>query len=183
MVMEWIHREDPSYPLSPSTLIINENASDSMQQTRIVRVDVIDANHCPGSCMFLFSLFDWNESNESTTPNTKLFYRVLYTGDFRFQPRMLDEGVLSRFCGNQGESLDLLMVDNTYNRETYNFPPQENVLNTAANILNQYWKARLYPGSDLVVLIESYLVGKENLWLHLSNTFGLPVYVDAYELR
>lgn len=197
--MEWIHREDPSYPLSSSSVIINENVSDNTLKTRLVRVDVVDANHCPGSCMFLFTLYDLNElkepqgSNNSEEPTQssslnasnalhfELFYRVLYTGDFRYDPHMLDEGVLSQFCDGSSASLDLLMVDNTYNQSIFNFPPQQCVINTAAHILNKYWKQQLHPVSDLVVLIDSYHVGKENLWLHLSNTFDLPVYVDKYE--
>lgn len=177
--MDWIHRKDPSYPLSPMSLLLDENVSDSTIQTRLVRVDVIDANHCPGSCMFLFSLFDWNETTDPDTPSFHLIYRVLYTGDFRFESRMLDEGVLRPFSDNRGDSIDLLMVDNTYNKGEYNFPPQRCVLNTAAWILNHYWKDRLHAGSDLVVLIESYTVGKENLWLHLAECFDLPVYVSA----
>lgn len=178
-VMEWIHREDPSYPLSSTSLILNENVSDSTLQTRLVRVDVIDANHCPGSCMFLFSLFDWNETTDPHKPSFHLFYRVLYTGDFRFESRMLDDGILRRFSDNRGESLDLLMVDNTYNNEAYNFPRQQCVVNTAAWVLDRFWREELHRGSDLVVLIESYSVGKENLWLHLAKTFDLPVFMDA----
>lgn len=92
---------------------------------------------------------------------------------------MLDDGILRRFSDNRGESLDLLMVDNTYNNEAYNFPRQQCVVNTAAWVLDRFWREELHRGSDLVVLIESYSVGKENLWLHLAKTFDLPVFVDA----
>uniref|UniRef100_A0A8C2VAJ4 Metallo-beta-lactamase domain-containing protein n=1 Tax=Chinchilla lanigera TaxID=34839 RepID=A0A8C2VAJ4_CHILA len=56
-------------------------------------VTLIDANHCPGSVMFLFEGY---------------FGTILYTGDFRYTPSMLKEPALAL-----GKQIHTLYLDNT----------------------------------------------------------------------
>ena len=52
---------------------------------RVVTVRAFDAHHCPGSCMFLFEMF------EGKGHNLHPFFSMLYTGDFRYDESMKEE--------------------------------------------------------------------------------------------
>ena len=68
---------------------------------------VIDANHCPGSCMFSFSLYEGSKPSDMEN-----IFSMLYTGDFRISPQILS------FVQRTGVSL--LHVDDTcYSKPNY----------------------------------------------------------------
>ena len=52
---------------------------------RVVTVRAFDAHHCPGSCMFLFEMF------EGKGQDLHPFFSMLYTGDFRYDESMKEE--------------------------------------------------------------------------------------------
>ena len=52
---------------------------------RVVTVRAFDAHHCPGSCMFLFEMF------EGKGQDLHPFFSMLYTGDFRYDDSMKEE--------------------------------------------------------------------------------------------
>ena len=52
---------------------------------RVVTVRAFDAHHCPGSCMFLFEMF------EGKGQDLYPFFSMLYTGDFRYDDSMKEE--------------------------------------------------------------------------------------------
>ena len=170
-VMQWVQKTDPALELSGSSVLLNDCASASADEKQVVRVDVVDANHCPGSCMFLFTLYKWNGSTADR------FYSVLYTGDFRYEPDMMN-GVLKEYCGDR--SIDLLLVDCTYCNKQYDFPLQRSVINTAGHILEEYWRQRIFPGSrEVLIIVNTYSIGKENLWLYLAKTLRIKAYVSV----
>ena len=77
-----------------------------------IEVIVFDANHCPGSCMFMFIV------------GPSEIY--LHTGDFRASPA----------CGNLWKRLEpyrakiaKLFLDSTYLKPEYSFPPQHQIIN------------------------------------------------------
>ena len=83
-------------------------------------VTVFDANHCPGSAMFLF-----RRKGES----------VFYTGDFRYNPGMALPDTVR---------IDTLHVDSTYCDSTYELPSQESVENNILDIIRQNGDSALY---------------------------------------
>ena len=78
-----------------------------------VRVVLIDANHCPGSAMFLFE--------GMTKPEQKPF-RYLHCGDFRAAPSHL------RHPEIHNKVIDICYLDTTYLDPKYCFPAQEQVI-------------------------------------------------------
>ena len=52
---------------------------------RVVTVRAFDAHHCPGSCMFLFEMF------EGKGQDLHPFFSMLYSGDFRYDESMKEE--------------------------------------------------------------------------------------------
>ena len=62
-------------------------------------VEAIDANHCPGALVLLFTLDDGRI--------------VLHTGDFRYTPSMASSPPLATALAG-GRRLSLLYLDNTY---------------------------------------------------------------------
>lgn len=73
----------------------------------VLVVVAIDANHCPGSCMFSFSLYEGSKLTDMAN-----IFSMLYTGDFRVSPHILS------FV--QRASVSLLHVDDTcYSKPNY----------------------------------------------------------------
>ena len=66
-----------------------------------MQVKIIDANHCPGSCMFLLEGY---------------FGTILHTGDFRFDPKILEH--------IKDNKIDTLYLDDTFCSPEYDFPPR-----------------------------------------------------------
>ncbi|KAA1086892.1 hypothetical protein PGT21_014753 [Puccinia graminis f. sp. tritici] len=78
-----------------------------------VRVVLIDANHCPGSAMFLFEGI--------TKPDRKPF-RYLHCGDFRATPAQLRHPAIHE------KVIDICYLDTTYLDPKYCFPAQDQVI-------------------------------------------------------
>lgn len=76
-----------------------------------VSVTLLDANHCPGSAMFLF------RCGGKT---------ALHTGDFRYEPRILPPSL---------SHIDLLHIDTTFCSSEYDFPPQARVESTVVSLI------------------------------------------------
>uniref|UniRef100_A0A2K6SZ02 DNA repair metallo-beta-lactamase domain-containing protein n=1 Tax=Saimiri boliviensis boliviensis TaxID=39432 RepID=A0A2K6SZ02_SAIBB len=78
----------------------------------VVKVVLLDANHCPGAAMTLFCL-----------PNGAV---ILHTGDFRADPRMERSLLVNR-------KVHVLYLDTTYCSPEYTFPSQQEVIQFAIN--------------------------------------------------
>ncbi|KAF9182209.1 DNA break repair nuclease [Haplosporangium sp. Z 11] len=84
-----------------------------------VTVRLMDANHCPGSVLFVFDL---------QTPKR----RYLHTGDFRASPDMSINPILQQ---PENVPIDILYLDTTYINPRYTFPPQDIVIRETANLI------------------------------------------------
>ncbi|CAI8057517.1 5' exonuclease Apollo [Geodia barretti] len=112
-----------------------------------VSVTVLDANHCPGSAMFLFEGY---------------FGRILYTGDFRYSPTM---SALSQLI--QSRPVDLLYLDNTYCHKSCTFPPRETVTEEIINLIRG--------NKDGMTILGLHTLGKEDLLVAIAKSLGVWV--------
>ena len=104
-------------------------------------VTVINANHCPGAVMYLF---DGD------------FGRILYTGDFRYEPYMSIHTVLAGVT-----NVDVLYLDNTYNCNSCNFPTRSVAKTMVCDII------RSHPHDDVVIGVRN--LGKEDLLEYIAE--------------
>ncbi|KAK9806253.1 hypothetical protein WJX72_007365 [[Myrmecia] bisecta] len=124
-----------------------------------VTVTLIDANHCPGSCMFLFQL-----PYKAASPSSPRV--ILHVGDMRWHPR------LGRHPALRAVKVDLLYLDTTYASPKHVFPCQEDAI---AEIVRLMRKER--PGTLFVV--GSYHIGKERAFLGAAKALGWKVWCNA----
>ena len=106
-------------------------------------VTLMDANHCPGSVMFLF------EGD---------FGRILYTADFR-----CDKKFLKWFLPISIGHVDILYIDNTYFREDATFPTREEATKEVMKVIGDHPHHR--------VVIVCYSIGKEDLLVEIARRF------------
>uniref|UniRef100_A0A8C4WV19 5' exonuclease Apollo n=1 Tax=Eptatretus burgeri TaxID=7764 RepID=A0A8C4WV19_EPTBU len=120
-----------------------------------ITVTLIDANHCPGSVMFLFEGY---------------FGTILYTGDFRFSSAMLEEPPL-----NNKKAIDVLYLDNTYCLPDHDIPSREEATGTIKDIISRN------PEHDITLKLN--LLGKESLLEELALEFNSWVIVSPQRLQ
>ncbi|KAL4874013.1 DNA repair metallo-beta-lactamase-domain-containing protein [Aspergillus spectabilis] len=97
------------------------------------QVTMIEANHCPGSAIFLF------EKAMTSGPSTKI-QRVLHCGDFRASPQHVHHALLrpDAMDPKTGKTwlqrIDSCYLDTTYLSPKYAFPRQSDVINACAEL-------------------------------------------------
>ncbi|KAJ9093573.1 hypothetical protein QFC19_008302 [Naganishia cerealis] len=97
-----------------------------------VKVTVLEANHCPGSSLFLFEGKQTVNAGDSTIKSPyvggKRIWRYLHCGDFRACPEMVLHPAI------KDKKLDVVYLDTTYLNPQYCFPPQPLVIAACANL-------------------------------------------------
>ena len=97
-----------------------------------VRVTLIEANHCPGSCLFFFEGPQTVDAGDSTykSPHvgTSKIFRYLHCGDFRASPRHVLHPAV------KGKRIDHVYLDTTYLDPKYTFPPQPLIISACAEL-------------------------------------------------
>eukprot|EP00045_Choanoeca_perplexa_P016616 m.225524 g.225524 ORF g.225524 m.225524 type:complete len:1472 (+) comp17310_c0_seq1:157-4572(+) len=126
-------------------------------------VTLMDANHCPGAAMLLFSV---------TTDGTTRHH--LHTGDCRYTPSMLDHPAL------QGVHIDNLYLDTTYGDAKYVFPEQTETVEFIARTIAH--ELEINKGRTLV-LVATYSIGKEKILLRTHGLTGCKIEVTDRKLR
>ncbi|CAI5758958.1 unnamed protein product [Candida verbasci] len=160
-----------------------------------IYVTPIIANHCPGAAIFLFESYGL-DGNKTT---------ILHCGDFRVNKEMITHPSLRRY---NIESKDCLMIDKvyldtTYMSPTYIFPKQELVCETIANLfydlksanlfnkwfgmltqtrITDFWKP-LKKKKKFLILVGSYVIGKEKLAISISKKLNSKIYVSNINNR
>lgn len=130
-----------------------------------VKVTLLDANHCPGSALWLFEL----ASGAS----------YLHTGDMRWHPRMSKYPALRPFTQPGGtQSLAGLYLDTTYCDAKYAFPTQAAVVAAAVSVAKSF---AADPG--VLFVVGSYGIGKERVFMAIAEALDERVVVNATKLR
>ncbi|KAK2753278.1 DNA repair protein [Colletotrichum kahawae] len=130
---------------------------------RCIQVTLLDANHCPGSVMFLI---------EDT------HHAVLYTGDIRSEPWFVNAiarnpAVVEYTCGIK--TLDKIYLDTSFIQNV----PFQTKANGIAELLR---KVALYP-DDTIFHIQAWTYGYEQVWIALSKALRSRIHVDDYKMR
>jgi len=126
-------------------------------------VTLISAGHCPGSVMFLFEKMD------------KL---ILYTGDFRINPRDYSKITslhYRRNCAVIPKKLAKVYLDTTFLDPAFTFLPTRK---ESMNVMCKVVKEWLEKSPRKVVVLEcSALYGSEFLYMELSKSLKTPIHV------
>lgn len=116
---KWVH----PLPMDTPTVIANTGG---------VTVTLIEANHCPGSCLFFFEGRQTVDAGDSTfsspyvgSPRT---FRYLHCGDFRASPQHVLHPAV------KGKIVDQVYLDTTYLDPKYTFPAQPLVVSACADL-------------------------------------------------
>ena len=117
------------------------------QQT--MSVTLVDANHCPGSVMFIFEGY---------------FGKILYTGDFRYCERLTTHSAILE------KRFDVLYLDNTYCDPKCDFPSRTQATMKILEIIRRY--------PDCKVVIGLHNLGKELLLHSIATVFKTWIGVD-----
>ncbi|KAH0489731.1 hypothetical protein TgHK011_010147 [Trichoderma gracile] len=134
-----------------------------LQPGRYIQVTLFDANHCPGSVMFLI------EGQGKA---------ILYTGDIRSEPWFVNAITRSPALIEYTygiKTLDTIYLDTSF---TDDIPFQTK----AEGIAELLRKVHKYP-KDTVFYIQSWTYGYEDVWAALSKALNSPIHVDNYKLR
>ncbi|KAI8335513.1 DNA repair metallo-beta-lactamase-domain-containing protein [Chlamydoabsidia padenii] len=96
-----------------------------------IKVTLIDANHCPGSVLFIFDIkLQHSGNNEGST-----WVRHLHTGDFRANPEMCLHPLIRQ---PENPVIDTLYLDTTYLNAKYGFPAQEECIQAACRVVESH---------------------------------------------
>lgn len=143
---QWIHALEIG---ESHVLPLDEFGRDTMTVT------LMDANHCPGSVMFLFEGY---------------FGTILYTGDFRYTPSMLKEPALA-----VGKQIDTLYLDNTNCNPALVLPSRQEAAHQIVELIRKH--------PQHTVKIGLYSLGKEVLLEHLAFEFQTWVVLSPQRLE
>ncbi|XP_036355073.1 DNA cross-link repair 1A protein isoform X2 [Octopus sinensis] len=119
-----------------------------------VEVTLMDANHCPGSVLILFKYSDQNKQKV-----------VLHTGDFRA------DSIMEKYNALQNVKINQLYLDTTYCDPNYMFPEQQEVLDFCVSLVKSFLKEN----PQTLVVVGTYTIGKEKVFLALAEAIGSKI--------
>ena len=126
-------------------------------ETEEYTITLHPAGHCLGSAQVLVTDKGTGE-------------RLLYTGDFKPRPSPTNEPLEPVSC-------DILVMEATYGKPEYVFPPEEQTLDTACRILSSWLDRGESP------VIHAWRLGKAQELLHLLQDRGFDVAVEESVYR
>ena len=160
---EWKHRivcSSITARLLTSKLKVRESLISTLDpgETRQLgesEVTGLDANHCPGSLMFLIK-------------HSRHTY--LHTADFRAHP---DLESLPEFWRPEFK-LDRLYLDTTYCRPEYDFPALQDVIDKTVELISNF----LADKPNTIIVVGGYDVGKERVFKAICSSLNCKVWGD-----
>lgn len=129
-----------------------------------IRVILIDANHCPGSVMFIFDIGG---------------NYVLHTGDCRANP-----GLVANVQSRVSKTFKAIYLDTTYCGPQHTFPCQNACIKECTRfvktVVEDRTQVRFSPIRRLV-LVGGYVIGKERIALAIAEQIGSKIYVPGWK--
>ena len=143
-----------------------------------IKVTAFDANHCPGSQVYLFQEYmpqgnepkDCHNKTNVSKVDPLLVRQFIHTGDFRAN-KMLQQQFRNDF------PIDAVYLDTTYLSHCHRLPSQREVVVQTARYVRQFLekrdlmrKRRLLVGNNhrnKLILVGAYSIGKERLALEM----------------
>ncbi|KAF7308326.1 DNA cross-link repair protein PSO2/SNM1 [Mycena chlorophos] len=163
-----------------------------------VHVTLISANHCPGSCLFLFEGPQTVHAGDSSFPSpwigSSKTFRYLHCGDFRVSPQHTEHPAV------KGKRLDHVYPDTTYLDPKYTFPPQPLVISACADLAKRIaagippdpkmdqWITSPAKGKQkasperILMVVGTYSVGKERIVKAVAQAINSKIYCDARKM-
>lgn len=139
--------------IKPCIQICQSNSSFIVED---VTVHVLDANHTPGSAMFIFELNDGK--------------RILHTGDFRAEPSVVK-------TAKQFAPIDHLFIDCTYACKGINIPTRKECVDFITERMRD-----LTPKGYFTIL-GTYTIGKEDLIFDVAEFTSSTVYAPETRMK
>ncbi|KAI0060674.1 DRMBL-domain-containing protein [Artomyces pyxidatus] len=186
----WVH----PLPMDVPTIIPNTGG---------VTVTLIEANHCPGSSLFLFEGLQTINAGDSsfTSPfvGSSRVFRYLHCGDFRASPQHTLHPAV------KGKRIDVVYLDTTYLNPKYTFPAQAQVISACAELAKRLVAGqsagvkadkgktvdRFFPSvakaedkdgtkqDKILILVGTYSIGKERIVKAVAKALQTRVYCDS----
>ena len=134
----------------------------------VIKLKLIDANHCPGSCMFLFWIYEITSDNEI---NQQELY--IYTGDYCLTDAMKSKLLELR---NSEEVKKVTVVnDNTrIGKKDYAFKTDDKAIEEMKKFIASHKNDR----SALITVKIGADWGMEDLWIRLAREYKTCLYVS-----
>ena len=144
---------------------------DYLSRSEPVELEFGETLDFPGCAITLYPAGHCLGSAQTLVESKATGERLLYTGDLRVQPSPVNEA-------HQQVPCDVLVIESTYGRPDYVFPPQEEAIATAMRVVAQW----LEQGAVPVVL--GWRLGKaqEALFYLLSSGFRVACEASVYEI-
>ncbi|KAJ6519118.1 DNA cross-link repair protein pso2/snm1 [Mycena sanguinolenta] len=185
---KWVH----PLPMDVSTVIPGTGG---------VHVTLIEANHCPGSSLFLFEGPQTVNAGDSAfkSPFVGSFktFRYLHCGDFRASPQHTMHPAV------KGKHIDHVYLDTTYLDPKYTFPPQPLVISACAELAKRIAAGKTHDPAALkmdswlasglndpkgkqkaqperiLMVVGTYSVGKERIVKAVAQAMNSKIYCDS----
>ncbi|PSR72470.1 hypothetical protein PHLCEN_2v11684 [Hermanssonia centrifuga] len=190
---KWVH----ALPMDIATVI---------PDTGGVSVTPIEANHCPGSCLFLFegpqTVNAGDSAYRSGFVGSGKVFRYLHCGDFRASPQHVMHPAV------KGKRIDHVYLDTTYLDPKYCFPPQSQVISACAelarrivlgeplkgdgkkngrvdgwfSVQDRHKEKEVSKSGKILVVVGTYSIGKERIVKAIAKALQTKVYSDARKM-
>jgi len=132
-------------------------------ETRVVagvELTAVDANHCPGSLMFVMRLV--------------MGITILHCGDCRAGPGMEEEPVFWN-----PRVVDTVYLDTTYCKPEYDFPSQGDVIDRTVELVVEF----LASHPSTAVLVGAYMIGKERIFKAVARELDCNVWAEPRRVK
>ena len=131
----------------------------------MVRMTLVDANHCPGACMMLFEFRSGR--------------RVLHTGDFRFGDAFRSDVMYAPLQDLVAKGFESIYLDTTYCHPRHaSIPDRKATLEELGREVERRAERDAGNASRTLQLVATYTIGKERVLEEVARRSGQKVFVD-----